>query len=66
VRRANGGTSRIGQTLQVLLALLVLWLVILSFEWGGWAGEALFCLAVILALVLAAVVLCRQIRTRYR
>jgi hypothetical protein len=52
--------------LQVLLALLVLWLVILSFEWGGWAGEALFCLAVILALVLAAVVLCRQIRTRYR
>jgi hypothetical protein len=54
--------NRINQTLSVLLALLVLSLVALAFEWGGWAGEVVLTGALLLAGSRTIVAVCRRVQ----
>jgi hypothetical protein len=54
----NTRKNRINKTVLLLQGLLVAELVVLGFDWGGWAGEALFPFAFALFLPIVATGLC--------
>ena len=54
-------SSRVRQAVQAIFALVAAWLIVLGFAWGGWAGEAVMSLALMLWLALAAALGCNAV-----
>jgi hypothetical protein len=55
--------SRFGRIVSVALGVLAVCLLVLAFSWGGWAGEAVFVVALALLVTLGVVLLaCRAHR----